>query len=163
MVVQLACGSSTICQAQESVTIPAGSSSANVLLSGIQAGATTLSASAAGHITPSAISVETVLPQLEYINFNQQLTVGQSASFRVRLRVPQGTSQLSHSVIDPVQFDLSSNFPAVLRLPEPQGAISSGNTSAWINKEALAEGQAEITASGGGLEPVTSPTVEVSQ
>lgn len=160
--ISLSCSASEVCNIPEGVSIPAGSQQVWVPLVGTGLGATTLSATAPGHLPASPIPVTTVLPSLEFRNLSTSMDVGSQQSFRLRLRVNESSSPTGFSVVEPFEFDLSSNFPSVLGLQQSTATVTSGNTSGWVEVEAIAVGQAQITASGSGLEPHDSAVVEVA-
>ncbi|QOC23489.1 hypothetical protein IC757_04940 [Wenzhouxiangella sp. AB-CW3] len=160
--ISLTCSAVEVCSTPETITLGAGSHQVSVPLTGTGTGATTLSASAAGHLPASSIPVTTYRPRIQFTNLSTSMSEGSQQTYRLRLRVDESQSSLSYQVEEPFVFDLSSNFPSVLGLLDQTATISSGNRSGWVGIEAVGIGHAQITASGSGLEPRTSAEVEVS-
>ncbi|HLY92100.1 MAG TPA: hypothetical protein VKQ89_02480 [Candidatus Angelobacter sp.] len=144
------------------VTVPAGSSSANVTVQTNQVQANTLANLTATWNGVSAQSQLTVLPQAQpaSIALNPASTSGQSGSFAVvSLAAPSSTDQI---------FQMSSSNPAVASLAS-QVLIPAGNTNGGVSiqtQPVSTQTLVTISVSGGGvtrsvtltLNPVAAPT-----
>jgi trimeric autotransporter adhesin len=162
LTIALACSAPDVCSVPETIVLPAGNYQVTVHLTGTGLGETTLLASAAGHLPATPIPIATHLPRVGFSSLSTGMTLGSQQTYRLSLRVNESGWPTSFSVVEPFDFDLSSNFPSVLSLQHDSASVTSGNTSDWVGVEAVGVGQAQITASGAGLEPRTSPHVEVS-
>ncbi len=122
------------------VTIPQGSTVGTFSLTGVALGSTTITASASGYNSGTAIVL--VVP-LGGISISQGLTVpsGQSLPLTVQLSTP--------APVDGVTIMLASSDPTILTVPLsvfiPQGA-----RSAQTHVTGLAIGSVSVTASSGG-------------
>ncbi|HET9839838.1 MAG TPA: hypothetical protein VFR84_16545 [Candidatus Angelobacter sp.] len=144
------------------VTIPAGSSSANVTVQTNQVQANTLANLAATWNGASTQSQLTVLPQAQpaSIALNPASTSGQSGSFAtVSLAAPSSTDQI---------LQMSSSNPAVASLAS-QVLVPAGNTNGGVSiqtQPVSTQTLVTISVTGGGvtrsatltLNPVVAPT-----
>lgn len=118
LVVNLTVANSALATVASPITVPAGSSSASVVVSGVSAGSTTLTASgAAGISTITAGSASVVVsnaPAINltvpaYVGYNQQTALSSSLG----LAAPAGNAQVTFTSSDPTRMVVSSSATTV--------------------------------------------------
>jgi hypothetical protein len=160
LTVNLTCNSTVICSVPPSVTIPEGSSYAYFQVDGLGLGNTTITASAVGYSSPlQDMSVNVVSPQLNFNGPADTLVNGQS-DFSVYVSVPGAAySQAATSVLP---IDVTSSAPGVATISATVSIDVGSSTSDTGQVTGVAPGTTTFTASGPGLQSVTSRTITIT-
>ena len=155
--VNLRCVATNVCSVPPTVTIPAGSSSVNVQVTGVDIGSTQIEATAAG-FTPSAITMETVTPSLVFYDVPGQLQAGKTyGSVRVYANVPGAYySGTNLTLAQEAAVTLTSSVPSVATVVSTGVWKAGASVSQNSTLKAVAPGVTSITASIPGFNPVTS-------
>jgi hypothetical protein len=159
--VNLSCSSSVICSVPTSVTIPAGSSSVNFKISGLDVGNTTITASAVGCNSPAQdLAVTVVLPQLNFSGPGNT-TVGNKTNFSIYVTTPGAIYSSNQTASSTITSNMTSSAPGVATVPATV-AIPGGGTSNTAQLTGVAAGTTTLTASGPGLQSATSAVVTIT-
>jgi hypothetical protein len=161
LAIATSCTAASVCAAPASVLLPAGTSSVTVPVTGVQLGATRLTAAAAGPLF-AEVDVRVVKPTLELISLPASLIAGQSIPFQVKLLVP-GSGDSEQTAIAPVSVTLTSAAPGVASVTSSVVIPADANVSADAMVQPHASGFTTITASAPGVDPVSSEPIPVSE
>ncbi|MDR7152752.1 hypothetical protein J2W49_004730 [Hydrogenophaga palleronii] len=162
LVVNLACSAPTVCSVPETVTIPAGTSSASFVVTGVGLGDTTVTATAVGHSTAADMSIRTVEPQLTFGSGPSSTTVGGQSNFYVSLTVMGATYPYYQYLVEPASVTFTSSAPGVASVPSSATITAGNNATSWLQLTGIAPGTTSVTASGSGLISATSGVVTVA-
>ena len=163
LVVNLSCTSTAICNVPATVTIPANATSVNFIVSGVDIGATTITANAIGYISPiTDLSVNVIAPSIVFSGLSTTNSVGALDPFQVYLSVPGSTYSSNQTAVAPITVNLTSSAPGVESVPATATIPINATYSNSVNASGVAVGTTSITASGIGLQSITSPTITVS-
>ena len=163
LVVNLSCTSTAICNVPATVTIPANATSVNFIVSGVDIGATTITANAIGYISPiTDLSVNVIAPSIVFSGLSTTNSVGALDPFQVYLSVPGSTYSSNQTAVAPITVNLTSSAPGVESVPATATIPINATYSNSVNASGVAVGTTSITASGIGLQSITSLTITVS-
>jgi hypothetical protein len=162
LTVNLSCSSTVICRVPAMVTIPAGGYHAYFTVEGVGVGTTTVTASAVDYGAPRQdLAVGVAQPRLS-LNGLGDATVGAQRRFYVSFSTPGADYHDGQKAIEAITVNLTSSAPGIATVPAtvtiPAGAVSSG----WIDLTGVAPGVTTVTASGHGLESVTSDVITIN-
>ncbi|WP_395023991.1 hypothetical protein [Comamonas odontotermitis] len=162
VVVSLRCVATDVCATPATVTIPAGQSSVNLQVSGVDIGSTQLEATAVSHDT-SYVNVETVTPVLHLQNIPSSLNVGQkSNSVYVASEVPGSYYSSNQVPAAALSVTFTNSVPSVGTVTNTVNWPANSGSSNYATFTAVAPGTTQITASSPGFTPATSGTITVN-
>jgi hypothetical protein len=161
LAIATSCIAASVCAVPTSALLPAGTSSVTVPVTGVQLGATRLTAAAAGPLF-TEVDVRVVKPTLELTGLPTSLIAGQSIPFQVKLLVP-GSGDSEQTTIAPVSITLTSAAPGVASVTSNVLIPADANVSGDATVMPQASGFTTITASAPGVDPVSSEPIPVSE
>lgn len=159
--VNLACTSTVVCSVPPSVIIPAGQSSVSVKVSGKEIGSTTVSATATGYETAQDLAVSVVTPELR-LSGPSNTRVGLQTNVSTSVYAPGAAYASNQTATSAITVNLTSSSPGVATVPATL-TIAAGSTGSPSGKlTGVAPGTTTVTASGTGLESVTSGVITIT-
>ena len=160
--VNLRCMASDVCATPATVTIPAGQSTVNFVVTGLEIGSTQIEATAVNHST-AYLNAETIAPTLHLQNMPASMQVGQKASYiYVTPEVPGAYYSTNQSPAANLSITFTSSVPAVGTITDHVTWNANTSSSASATFTAAAPGTTRITASAPGFIPATSAPVTVN-
>jgi len=107
MTVHLRCAADSLCQTPETVTIPAGESTAYFSVTGLEVGSTHLEATAEGATAAVPFPVDVVIPLFEIANLDyERTTSSEKDDFLIWVRVPDARNQFSQYASNPLTVNV---------------------------------------------------------
>lgn len=159
LTVNLSCSASAVCKVPATVTIPAGQSSAVVLIEGTGLGTTTVTASATGYQSAPDLNVTGVIPQLTFSG-PADVRVGQTTTFRVYVSVPGAT--YSQTAVSPITVDVTGSAPDVASAPATATIPAGDSYTPSLGFTGLSPGTITLTVSGNDLQTASKGPITVS-
>ncbi|MGF6211500.1 hypothetical protein, partial [Comamonas sp. 4034] len=158
----LRCVAAEVCKTPATVTIPAGQSSVNFVVTGVDIGSTQIEATGSSH-DASYLNAETITPTLRLQNVPSAIAVSNSySSIYVASEVPGSYYSSSQVPAAALPITFTSSVPSVGTVTSTVNWPANAGNSNYATFTAVAPGTTQITASSPGFTPATSGTITVN-
>jgi hypothetical protein len=153
LTVNLSCSSTAICSVPATVTIPANADRVTFLLTGLDIGTTTVTATAVGYNPIQDLNVNVIEPTLVMSGLVSTRTIGQTDAFNIGTSVPGANWSTNQTAAEAIVVNLTSSAPDVGTVPATVTIAAGATSSANATFTATGAGSTTVTASSPGFKP----------
>jgi len=153
LTVNLSCSSTAICSVPATVTIPANADRVTFLLTGLDIGTTTVTATAVGYNSIQDLNVNVIEPTLVVSGLVSTRAVGQTDAFNIQMTTPGANWAGNQTAVDAIVINLTSSAPDVGTVPSTVTIAAGATDSPNATFTATGAGTTTVTASHPGFKP----------